>query len=162
MSYPFMPSGLFPVNGNAPVITAGTTSDYVSLKNVQMCWVVCHFANATAATDATTIEMATDVAGTGSTPITSVVPIWYGVVTAASTQLTRQTDAVSYTTADVTGNKIMIFQIDPASLGTSYDCICVKVANSGHATNYVSVMFWMLPRYQSKVSSMSATEFIVD
>ena len=160
--YPFMPSGLFPVEGNAPVITGGTTSDYVSLKNARMCWVVCHFANATTHNDATTIEQATDVAGTGTTPIVNAVPIWFGVVTSASSKLAAQTSAVSFTAPDATGDKILIFQIDPASLSIGFDCICVKIGNSGHATNYVSVMFWMLPRYPNKVSAMSATEYIVD
>ena len=161
--YPFIPEGLFPVVAISPKITNGaSTGDYISLKNAEMCWVVLQFQNATAATDATTIEMATDVAGTGTTAITNVVPIWYGVVSTASTQLTRQTDAVSYTTADVTGSKVMIFQIDPASLGSTYDCITVKVADSTHATNYVAAMYWIKPRYESKVASMTATEYIVD
>lgn len=162
MTFPFMPQGLFPVMATAPAISAGTTGDYISLKNAQMCWVTLFFANATAATDATTIEQATDVAGTGSIPIVNVVPIWYGVVTTASTQLAAITPAVGYTTADVTGNKIMIFQIDPASLSAGFDCITVKVANSAHATNYVCAVYWILPRYASKMSSMTATEYIVD
>lgn len=162
--YPFIPSGLFPVNGAAPETTnAGKTTDYISLKNAEMCWVVIHLKQAVGHATAFTLEKATAVAGTGSTAITNTVPIWFGNVTTSSTQLTAQTAAVSYTIdVGVTGDCYIIFEVDPASLGTTFDCLCAKAANSGQATNIWEVTFWVKPRFQSKMSSMSATEFIVD
>lgn len=159
-----MPAGLFPVTGAAPETTnGGKTTDYVSLKNAQMCWVVIHLKQAVGHATAFTIEKATDVAATGTTAITNAVPIWYGNVSTTSTQLARQTDAVSFTIdVGVTGNAYIIFQIDPASLGSTFDCICAKAASSGQASDIWDVTFWMLPRYGSKVASMSATEYIVD
>lgn len=160
----FIPQGLFPVTGAAPETTnGGKTADYISLKNTQMCYVVIHLKQAVGHATAFTVERATDVAATGSVAIANVVPIYYGNVSATSTQLARQTDAVSFTAdVGVTGNVIIIFVIDPTNLGSTYDCITVKSANSGQATNIWEVMYWVEPRYESKVASMSANEFIVD
>jgi hypothetical protein len=162
--YPFIPEGLFPVSLAAPETTnGGKTSDYISVKNAEMVWIVIHLTQAAGHATAFTIEKATDVAATGTTAITVTVPIWYGNVTTSSTQLTRQTDAVSYTMGGaVTGSVFIIFEIDPATLGSTYDALCAKSANSGQATNFWSVTAWIKPRFQSKMSTMSATEFIVD
>lgn len=162
--YPFIPEGLFPVSMAAPETTnAGKTTDYVSLKNAEMCWVVIHLTQSAGHATAFTIEKATDVAASGTTAITNTVPIWYGNVTTSSTQLTRQTDAVSYTMGGgVTGSVYIIFEIDPSSLGSTFDCICAKSANSGQAGNFWEVTAWMKPRFASKVVSMSSTEYIVD
>lgn len=162
--YPFIPEGLFPVSGASPETTNGAkTADYISLKNAEMCWVVIYLTQAVGHATAFTIERATDVAATGTVAIGNAVPIWYGNMTTTSSQLAAQTDAVSFTLGGaVTGDVIIIFQIDPANLGSTYDCITAKAANSGQATNFWSVMYWIKPRYQSKVASMTATEYLVD
>jgi hypothetical protein len=164
MSQFSLPEGCFPVQAIAPVLAnAGAmVGDYISLKNARMCYVVVHMVQATDHPLVITIERATDVAATGSVVITSVVPIWFGNVSTTSTQLTRQTDAVNFTiTAALTGASITVFKIDPASLG-AFDCITVKISQSAHADNLLSAMYFIQPRYISKMSSMSATEYIVD
>jgi hypothetical protein len=162
--YPFIPEGLFPVSAASPETTnAGKTADYISVKNAEMVWVVIHLTQAVGHATAFSIEKATDVAGTGSVPITTAVPIWYGNASTTSSQLTKQTDAVDFTIGvGVTGDAIIVFQIAPETLGTTFDCITAKAANSGQATNIWEVMYWVKPRYQSKVASMTATEFLVD
>ena len=164
MPIPFMPEGLFPVMATGPETTNGAkTADYISLKNAEMCWVVVYMTQAVGHATAITIDRATDVAATGTVAIGNAVPIWYGNMTTTSSQLTAQTDAVSYTLVGaVTGDVIIVFQIDPANLGSTYDCITAKAANSGQATNFWSVLYFIKPRYQSKVASMTATEFLVD
>ena len=164
MNYPFMPEGLFPVSAIKPTTTNGAlVGDYISVKNAEMVWVVLHFTQAVGHATAITLERATAVAPTGSVAIANAVPIWYGNVTTASTQLTAQTAAVSYAIlVGVTGDIYVIFEVDPASLGTTYDCLTVKTAASAQVTNFVEATYWIKPKYQSKVASMTATEFIVD
>jgi hypothetical protein len=159
---PFIPEGCYPVIAVAPRVNGAITSDFISLKNVQMAWIHVVFANATASTDAITIQRATAVAPTGNVAIVNTVPIWAGIMTAANTLLIRDTDAIAYLGADVTGNRVVVFQIDPASLGAGYDCLGFTIADSGHATNYVSATFWLLPRYERAPASQSATEYVVD
>ena len=111
---------------------AGRTGAYVSLKNAGRAFVVCHNAQGNAATVALTIEQASDVAGTGSKPITNTVPIWSNLDCAASDTLVRRTDAVNYTTDAGVKHKQVIFQIDPSSLDVAggFDCITVKTGAS--------------------------------
>jgi hypothetical protein len=89
------------------------------------------------------------------------VPIWYGNVSTSSNALTRQTDAVSYTMGGgVTGSVRIIFQIDPASLGSTYDVISFVSANSGQATNLISVTCWVQPKFSVKTADQFS--FITD
>lgn len=155
-----MPEILYPVQATAPVTTnGGVTCDYISLKNVNMAWIVVHLTQAVGHATAFTIEQATAVAGTGSTAITNVVPIWYGAVTTSSQVLARQTDAVSYTMSDaVTGGVYIIFQIDPRELDDGYDCITLKAADSSQATNFMEATYWLAPRY----GGVTPPSFITD
>jgi len=64
-----------------------------------------------------------------------------------------------------TGPCHLIFQIDPAVLsssGAAYDCLGLTISDPTHADVIGTVVYWLLPRYQSKVSSMTANEFIID
>ena len=160
--YPFMPEGCYPVVAVAPRVNGAITSDWISLKNVQMCWIHVAFANATASTDAITLFRATAVAPTGNVAFTATVPIWAGIMTTANTKLIRLTDAIAYLGDDVTGNRVVVFQIDPACMGDGYDVLGFTIADSGHATNYVSATYWLLPRNQRAPASQDATEFLVD
>jgi hypothetical protein len=161
--YPFIPGNLYPVWGTGPETTNGAkVCDYVSLKNAHRCYVVIQYYTSVGHATAITIEKATDVAMTATTAITASVPIWYANVSTTNSKLIRQTDAVSFTMdVGVTGYSLIIFEIDPASLG-AFDCITCKAASSAQANNFWSVTYWMAPRYASKPSTMSATEYIVD
>ncbi len=118
--------------------------DYVSLRDVEDCFVVVHVNQANAATVAITIEQAQDVAGSGSKAITVPVPIWANQDCAASDALVRQADAVSFTTSSVIKHKLVVFQIDPAHLDVNngFDCIVVKTAASD-VTNIVAAQYHM-------------------
>lgn len=157
-----MPEGVFPVTMLAPVTTnGGVTSDYISLKNAQMAWIDVNLTQAVGHATAFTIERATAVDGTGHVAIANVVPIWYGNVSTSSNALARQTDAVSYTMdVGVTGSVRIIFQIDPSSLGSTYDVISFVSANSGQATNLIAVTCWVLPKFASKTGDQLS--FITD
>lgn len=136
------------VEAITPQAGAAITGDYVSLKNAIMAYVVVHINQAAANTVAITIEQATAVANTGSKAITNVVPIWANEDCVTSDTLVRQTDAVSFTTSAATKDKIIVFQIDPATLDVAndFDCITVKTGASS-ASNITSAMYYLDMKY---------------
>lgn len=149
-----IPEGLFPVSGTKPVTTNGaSTTDFISLKNAQKCWIVCHLTQTVGHATAFTPYRSTVVSGS-TTALANSVPIWYGNVTTTTNALARQTDATSFTMgSSVTGDCYIIFEIDPANLGGSYDCIGINAANSGQASNLWEVTFWIQPRYSAQVGN---------
>ncbi|SDE20996.1 hypothetical protein [Desulfuromonas thiophila] len=121
--------------------------DYVSLKHCTRAIVAVSLTQGNAATVALTLEKATAVDGTGSTAITTAAKLWANEDTAAGDTLTRQTDAVAFTTSAAVKNKQVIFEIDPVTLGDGYDCICVK-AGASNAANIVQATYLLEGRYQ--------------
>ena len=128
---------------------AGT---YVSLKKYNRAFVFVYVNQANAATMAITIEQAQAVANTGSKAITVAVPIWVNADcdTTPADALVRQTDAVAYTTSAATTTKLVVFQIDPATLDLAggFNCITVKTGASNAAN--ITAAFYVLttPEYQ--------------
>ena len=136
------------VEAITPQAGAAITGDYVSLKNVHMAYVIVHIAQAAVNTVAITIEQATNVAMAGTTAITVAVPIWANEDCATSDTLVRQTDAVSFTTSAAQKHKVIVFQVDPATLAAGFDCIGVKTGASD-GTNLTSAIYVLLERYQA-------------
>ncbi len=144
-----IPETLKPIEALTPAAdAAGRTGDYISCKNAHKVWVVVHVDQGNAATIALTIEQASAVAGTGTKAITNTVPIWANEDCAASDTLVRQTDAVSFTTSAAVKHKVVVFQIDPATLdnANSFDCITVKTGAS-NAANITSAAYYVEGRY---------------
>lgn len=121
-----------PVEAITPQVGGAITGAYVSLRDAELCFVLAHINQANVATVAITIEQATDVAGTGSKPITNAVPIWANQDCAATDALVRQVDSVTFITSAALKQKLVVFQIDPAHLDVNngFDCITVKTAAS--------------------------------
>lgn len=141
-----IPENIKPVQAIYPQTNAGAiTGDYISCKNAQKVWVVANIQQGNAATMALTLEKATDVSGTGSTAITTAVPIWTNEDTATNDTLTRQTDAVSFTTSAAVKNKVVVFQVDPDTLG-DYDCLVLKCGASD-AANIIGAEYLIESRY---------------
>jgi hypothetical protein len=139
---------------------AGRTGDYISVKDASRVFVVVHITQGNAATVALTIEQATAVAGTGSKAITNVVPIWSDLDTATGDALVRRTDAVSYTTDAAVKNKIVVFQVDAASLDTNngFDCLVVKTGAS-NAANITQAMYYLVgQRYPQATPPAAITD----
>ena len=136
---------------------AGRTADYVSLKNINMAWIVLHITQGNAATIAITVEKATAVAPTGSTAITEVVPIWVNADLAASDTLVKQTSAVAFTTDAGVKHKQVIFQIDPALLGPTFDVITVKTGASDIA-NITSAQYYLVTAYKQATPPTALTD----
>jgi hypothetical protein len=140
------------VEAITPQAGAAITGGYVSLKYSHRAFVVVHVNQAAADVVAITIEQATNVSAGSSKPITNVVPIWANEDCAASDELVRQTDAVAFTTSAAVKHKVVIFQIDAATLdlANGFDCITVKTAAS-NAANITSALYVLADyRYQGE------------
>jgi len=156
--YPKIPSDIVPVVLTPPVTTnGGVTCDYISLKNAHRVFIVATFTQA--ATHATGIDpvQATAVAGTGAKAITATCPIWENNDISATSVLVRQTDAITANVAAGTTNQIVIMEIDPAGfdVANGFDVLGVTVDDSSEATNFVSVLAYIVPRYEG-------VNFIID
>jgi hypothetical protein len=123
---------------------AGRAGDYVSLKNCHMAFVVFHITQGNAATVALSINQATAVAPAGAVPITLPVKIWANQDCAAGDTLVRQTDAVNFTTSAALAHKIVVFQIDPATLNLAggFDCIAA-VTGASNVDNITSAVYYL-------------------
>lgn len=155
-----LPEHLKVVEAMSPATdAAGRTSDYVSLKNVNMAYIVFHVTQGNAATIALTVEQATAVAGTGTTAITTAVPIWANEDCAASDTLVRQTNAVSFTTSAAVKHKQVIFMIDPATLNiaSGFDCIAL-LTGASNAANITSAQFYLDMKYKQATPPAAITD----
>ena len=142
------------VQGLTPTVGAGVTltSDYISLKNAHKAWIVVSFNDGNGNAVVLQPIKATEVAPTGNTSITTAVKIWANEDTDASDTFVEQTAATSYTLDGTVDNKIVIFEIDPADLGATYDVIACSAATPA-AGEYCSMLFVLQPRYASCVGT---------
>jgi hypothetical protein len=139
---------------------AAVTGDYISVKNIQRVWCVIQYSQADANAITWKVERATAVAGTGHAALGTSVPIWSNLDTATSDLLVKRTAAVTYATDAGATNKIVVFEIDPASLGSTYDVIAVSSTTVIAAGQYVSGFYIIEPRYQSAVINIPS--YIID
>lgn len=153
-----LPENLKIVRGIEPKTdAAGTTGDYVNLKNYQMAWVIWFITQGNAATIACSISKATGVLPAGATAMTATVPIWTNEDLATSDLLVRQTDAASFTTSAATTHKMVVMQIDPIVLGPTYDCIAA-VTGASDVANLVSALYYLEPRYAADQPPTAITD----
>lgn len=131
---------------------AGRTGDYVSLKNANKAWIVVNIKQGDANTVLLTVNQAVNVAGGSAKAIANTVPIWANQDCANSDTLTRATDAVNFTTSAATTQKMVVFQIDPASLDTAngFDCITV-VTGASNSANLTQGTYFLDMRFKEDV-----------
>jgi len=137
--------------------TALVTSDVVSLKNAQMCWIVVNFDCTASSNPATIVYQDVSVAGAAGVGLVNTVPIWSNLNTAATDTLVRRTDALNYTPGASAYYKQVIFEIDPASLTAGYDCIYVTVGALA-ATEALSVEAFLETRYPQATPPAAITD----
>jgi hypothetical protein len=133
-----------PVALLAPAADAAgrTSNNYLSLRNAQKAWVVCHINQGNAATIALTLSQATSSAGAGSKAVSNAVPIWLCDSALTADALVQQTSALSYTTDANIADKIVIFEIEPESaldMVNGFNHIGVSTGAS-NAANITSAM----------------------
>ena len=145
------------VTGANPKTTnGGFTGAYVSVKDAQMAWLLVEMTQAVGHATQITPVQATAVAGTGATALTVTVPIWSNLDVAASDTLVERTAAVNYAVSSATKNMLVVFQIDPRTMGSGYDVLGFTVADSSQATNLAAAT-WVLQARYPQATPPSAT-----
>ena len=140
-----LPEHLKIVDGSTGPVTTngGVTCDYISVKDALKVWIVAKFHQA--ASHATTVQpqMATAVAPTGATSITYSAKWWKNADVSSSDTLTAQTAATSGACTAGTTDQIIVFEIDPMQIGSTYDVIGCTISNSSQASNFVDVTYYI-------------------
>jgi hypothetical protein len=157
-NYPRIPDDAVPVVLTPPVTTTGgVTTDFISLKNAHMVFILAVFTQAVAHATGIDPTQSTVVAGTDAKAITATCPIWYNADISATSVLTRGTDAITQNCANTAKNQVIIMQIDPAGFdqANGFDVLGMTVDDSSQATNFVSITAYVVPRYKG-------VNFIVD
>ena len=148
------------VSGTAGIVTTdgGVTCDYVSLKNVNQAWIVLHFLQAAGHATVINPRRATAVAPTGSVAIAHSAPWWKNTDISSSDTLVKQTSATTMTLAAGATNQLVVIQIDPAQLGSTYDVMGCVITTSGQATDFVSVVYYLDTRYPQATPPAAITD----
>lgn len=149
-----LPENIKIVEGLAPQVGAAATvtSDYISVKNMHKLYAVIHYNQGDADNQTWAVYRATAVAPTGSVVVANVCRIWSNLDCATSDTLVARTAAINYASGAGATHKQVVFEIDPAELGDTYDVVAVGSAGNIAATSYVSIMFYCVPRYTGRVS----------
>ena len=156
-----MPEQFKIVSGTAGIVTTngGVTCDYVSLKNVNMAWIVLHFLQAAGHATVVNPRRATAVAPTGSVAIAHNAPHWLNANIATNDTLVRGADGTTATLdATLGAHQLLVIQIDPAQLGDTYDVLGCVITTSGEATNFVSVVYYLETRYGQATPPAAITD----
>lgn len=146
-----IPEGVIPVSGLAPQVggAAAVTGDYISLKNAVKAWILIHYVQGDATDITWHVNRATAVAPTGATALANAVPIYSNLACATSNTMVKRTAAVNYASGTGQATKLIVFEIDPASLGSTYDCVAGASTTAIAATSAVSMTYLILPRYSN-------------
>jgi hypothetical protein len=138
------------VQGSLGAVTAqnGFVGDHVSLKNINMAWIVLHFDMAGGfAVVINPMKATLAVGAVGSTAITHNAPNWMNADCAATDTLVRGADATTVTLGAGVANHMVVIQIDPAQLGDTFDCMGCNITTGAGATDLVSIMYNLETRY---------------
>jgi hypothetical protein len=148
------------VAGTAGIVTTngGVTCDSVSLKNINMAWIVCNcFQNGA---DATVFNprRETGVLPAGSVAIAHNAPHWLNADISVSDALVRGADGTTASLDAGATDQLLIFQIDPAQLGDTYDVMSLDITSSGDGSNFVSVVYYLETRYAQATPPAAITD----
>jgi hypothetical protein len=142
------------VEGLVPQIGAAAplTSDYVSVKNLQKLFAIIHYNQGDADNQTWRVMRDISVAGAASVVLVNNMVVWSNLDCVTSDTLVRRADAVNYASGAGLTHKLIVFQIDPASLGVDgngvpYDCVRVETVGNVAATSTAEILFVGLPRY---------------
>lgn len=145
-----IPGNLQVIRGIAPA-AGGTdiTGDYISLKYAHRLWVVFLVTQGDATKPTLSVMKANNVAGSGATAMTETAKIYATLNCATSDVLVKQIDAASFELDAALADKLVVFEIDTAKLG-SYKAIAAKISGS-NAANIVSALYVVESRYGTEV-----------
>lgn len=132
---------------NPAADAAGRTGFYVNTKFAHKLFFVAHITQGNAATVALSVLQATSAAGAGSKALANNARIWANLDTATKANvLTRQADAVSFTTDAAVKNKVVVIEVDPAmlDLANGFNFVTISTGASNVA-NITQAMVYSTP-----------------
>lgn len=143
------------VEGYAPNVgaAAAVTGDYVCLKGYHKAFVVIHYRQADGNAITWNVTRATNVSAGSAAVMTETMRIWSNLDCATSDTLVERTPAVNYSSGTGATNKIIIFEVDPQTLTDTFDCIAGASTTAIAAAQYVSIMYYLVPRYAGRVAT---------
>ena len=127
---------------------AGRTSRYVNVGKGDKAYIICHLNQGNAATIQLTPLQAQDLLGTGAKAI-SAAPIWTDLDEVTLDLLTKQPNAVNFTTDVGIKDKVVIFEISPQDcmdMVNGFHTIAIQTGASNVA-NITEAMIYVLHRY---------------
>jgi hypothetical protein len=150
------------VDGYCADVGAGgaVTGDYVSLKGYHRAYVVIKYRQADVNAITWNVTRATNVSAGSAAVMTELMRIWSNLDCATSDLLVERTAAVNYASGAGTTNKIIIFEVDPASLTATFDCIAGASTTVIAAGQYVDITYYLVPRFESRV--LTSPSAIID
>lgn len=125
-----------------------TGTDYICCKNAHRVTFLIYTWGTTATTLPLSLIEATTVAGSTTSAVTNVFPIWKVIATTSTDALAAQT-AAALLTIDPDGTDstmLAVFQWDPANHAAGYDCVAVK-GTTGNAADYIVILALIEERY---------------
>jgi hypothetical protein len=128
---------------------ATMTLDNVSLKNVQMAWIVLRFDNNTGGAVVVNPLIGTNVT-TCATAITFNADYWYNADTGTTDTLVKQTSGTTFTTDAGATDSMVIVRVDPAAVaaqGATYDCLGCTVTGGAQAGDFWNGFYILETRY---------------
>lgn len=149
------------VTGLAPITPAGSTPDFVSLKNFDRCTVIILADNGTTVTgSAVTLLQSTVVAGSDEKALPFSTMMANGDTAAADTLVATAVASNTFTTSAV-NNKNSLYVIDikaeDLDVDNGFDCIRAGLANA--ANSVLSVLYVLYPaRYASPIAVSAITD----
>ena len=130
---------------------AVATSLPISLKDVSgKLYVLCNVYPAGGAAMALVPQTDALVAFGSAAVLTVAQRIWYVADASTTDLLVEQTAAVNFTTDADANPKLVIFEIDPATLAAGEDCFRISVTNVPNG-DAVAITYIYVPRYASRV-----------
>ena len=144
---------------------SGAACDAISMKNVNMLWIVIDLNGAGGDTDSTfVVNECTDVAGTGLQAIVETLPSWTNTDTASSDVLTKAASDAATWTLDTLAAKSqrLVIKVNPSVVGaasglTNADCVRL-VITGGNVANYLSATYVCEMRYQETSPPSTITD----
>lgn len=158
MAYPFsLAQNAKLVEVLAPAAdAAGRNGTAVSLKNAHKAYLIAHITQGNAATILLTPQQCTTVAGGGAKAI-NATRVWANLDTSVSDALAQAADAANYTTDAAVKNKIVVFEIEPASLDVAGGFDCVRLTTgASNAANITQATALLVPLRYDETTPSSA------
>ena len=139
-------------NGLAPqdTLDGGVNGAGIDLSNAHMLYIVVHLVQTV---DGALIRPERGNAAEGFIVMANNVKIWENEALATNDRLERLLDGLDRTTTNTPGNKLIVMQVNPSSLGdhTAGDNLpCNQVRchiNTAEAADVASILYYVVPRF---------------